>query len=1788
VSIIAPSTVGICEQSVSLVAELGGYAGRNMSITWELLEDSSFGAFSNETIKALAEVDQALASATRFSQKTVSIPTYNLTSGITLRIRVNGSNFLLQTSSAVHAITKGSGNTPRFILPAPLTIHSVPISAPFQLDVQVIPPECGAAAKTGATRQSIQAITHWSASKGAGIGRNNSSLLPGIIADPSAAYLYIPAGVLAPESSYKFHLNAFTATESRAAVSGSVNLTFQVFTAPLPQLVCTIDGGNYREIPTSLSSSSFPSNITFDASGSYDPSFGPGGNSSHLRFSWSLVELTSSALLPLSSSSAVLSIPRDIFVLGRQYEARLNLSDSRYASRIRISTQRITIVPAGAPSVRIRRPFSDTPFERGPGLLNLDTDLRLSSEVSASDGDNDNSRSSRNYYNWTCRSADGNLVPLAALLLANSSRRSSSNSTYLYIPFQRLVQVLSPSVLNGGSLTFMLTVTNTAHSPHISGRSSFTVTLNEPPARGRCSAFPTRGTAFRTQFRLTCGAFEDSEVPLSYQFSLLLRSGEGGNGEQSISLCSKRRNAELETVLPLSESVEQDSSNATRVRASVYDSLGAGTHQELSLQVSLEGTNVSSLLSDLSRDLAGRVREGDMQQFIIESVGAASLLRTAAVVTAGGSAEASLSIQDAAETRESFLSLLMQVSPKVLGTNADDGGSSLARLLPRATAAGLLDQLTDYPQGREAEISNKVKSQSLAILANLSAFSAESYLSPTSSVFSEPDVHDFVTASVSAMSNILSSNTAGSPQQGGAQGGDDADAAAAADSNKIISILTNLAVWVGASATVGGSDVVVNSPTSSNQRHRGQKIAIAAKAVGVSSMADYSEVSAPLTGARGKFPRIALPSVSSSSSRNFLLFSLASISNTSLYPFTGEALADDTKDIVVLQVRNADNAFSTVKLSGYVEQPFLIEIPSIRNVSMTMGGQEQPECVFWDTDQMKWNTSGMQFTGFSRDGDDVDSPSFGCSSSHLTSFSARLRFRVSVNTISASDATNKAAFDPRHNSVMLLVLLLYGLALLLLPFANAQDHRDIDWCGSGGDASKSGDNSTTVERFNRGNLSTKEAHAEIMETEFWRMENTVRLMRARGQRTWSRWVVATRWAMRKRHPWLAVTLRHPGDYLNSQKRLAVLLLLILNSAVVCALLAGTTQELWLVQGTVALGLVACVLTTPVPSVVAFLFTRPPPSRFRVTVEKGGWLAKNLPCLLLLLTICGSEISNDMQYNLQDEDAEDIDQDDDEVENDNEAANDSEDDDDDDDANNRDAAMNQQRDVGGSDQGLMARRVSSIVGISHLVDQRVAAGQSSSSPPFNSSDAVLLNAAGGVGAHGGWVAGESLGEKSRMRRGAEKKRNGRVDEPPQSRQNFRLQNTTRFDLLSSKNSRRIALGLKPVKSFYARQYHEHTRSESVLGFFVRTSTQVGGKVGESPDALMRKTTRTKGGARARGRVPNREWVVFDAIAMAVCLLACLGCTFLLVVLSYAYRDSNGIAFVSSILSFPQDFVIRMVVIMFIESILLAPLCCGPLDDELEGERESYDSSSCSSSLGADSKSIVKMTLNCDEYWGTVNSRGVVDFVTKSGAHLGICVGWQLTHVNGRRVENVGEIRTAVRNALATAQCFELSFLRETATRAHSTNGNDTKQRKIRGGDQKHLRPQSPSLTSSSVIMPLTVGKGAKQTGKEEGVNGSKSVTEISTVDPNLIDMDYALTSFPGLNSLKQGTAISRVKNAGNGADTKSMNTAAEIPIATQHRHQVANFLGVTNSELSQFESDSGGDSSSEDEPGWDEN
>ena len=50
------------------------------------------------------------------------------------------------------------------------------------------------------------------------------------------------------------------------------------------------------------------------------------------------------------------------------------------------------------------------------------------------------------------------------------------------------------------------------------GKSTYDVEVNKPPANGNCSVFPEEGEPEKTVFTINCTNFEDTEVPLEYEF----------------------------------------------------------------------------------------------------------------------------------------------------------------------------------------------------------------------------------------------------------------------------------------------------------------------------------------------------------------------------------------------------------------------------------------------------------------------------------------------------------------------------------------------------------------------------------------------------------------------------------------------------------------------------------------------------------------------------------------------------------------------------------------------------------------------------------------------------------------------------------------------------------------------------------------------------------------------------------------------------------------------------------------------------------------------------------------------------------------------------------------------------------------------------------------------------------------------------------------------------------------------------------------------------------------------
>jgi len=262
--------------------------------------------------------------------------------------------------------------------------------------------------------------------------------------------------------------------------------------------------------------------------------------------------------------------------------------------------------------------------------------------------------------------------------------------------------------------------------------------------------------------------------------------------------------------------------------------------------------------------------------------------------------------------------------------------------------------------------------------------------------------------------------------------------------------------------------------------------------------------------------------------------------------------------------------------------------PGSSRSNLSNSGGASCSCLYWSPEHERWESdSGLVASFCSTNGRQV-----WCNTSHLTAFSSSRRGEgnvdVEINSVSEEDTTNTRSFNPAANSVMALNLIFLLAMLVSLPIARCYD------------------------RNHRGDDALEHSH----EKQFWRTFNSVRKIHANNERSFTNFAFGTVWMLRRRHPWISVIFRPPGDYMNSQKRVIVLATLIFNTATVCLLLIGTEQQIFYLSGMVAASLISVMLAFPVPFALAHLFARPLPPEFRTEFKTSGLMAF-LPCLLII-------------------------------------------------------------------------------------------------------------------------------------------------------------------------------------------------------------------------------------------------------------------------------------------------------------------------------------------------------------------------------------------------------------------------------------------------------------------------------------------------------------------------------------------------------------------------------------------
>jgi len=468
-------------------------------------------------------------------------------------------------------------------------------------------------------------------------------------------------------------------------------------------------------------------------------------------------------------------------------------------------------------------------------------------------------------------------------------------------------------------------------------------------------------------------------------------------------------------------------------------------------------------------------------------------------------------------------------------------------------------------------------------------------------------------------------------------------------------------------------------------------------------------------------------------------------------------------------------------------------------------------------------------------------------------------------------------------------------------------------------------------------------------------------------------------ALRRRHPWMTMCIRMPGDYIDSKKRVMILALLIFNGAAVCALLVGTEQNLGYIQGNISVAIMAMIIGFPLPFLVTQMLTRETPGEFKVSFTALGIVAA-LPWLFWVVTLLMGEMETDFGLSLEDED----------------------------DAGGDDAA-NENRENEGEEEDDVKKDEEED---EHIVEPK--------------------NAASGLGL--GIGLGMTLGYLFGTRETKRKKRKGEAAA-------FKSQ----INLNSSAPSIHEGKGgdyyVDSDRSSSDKRRRSEDDDSSRNRLFFKSDANFGETVYKAKNGSMRGRTETELAfievdereILCCGRVVSREpshppynlWVFWDFVAAGVCLTAITGCAFIVVVLAYQAVEDEGADWdivSSTLLTWPQDIVVRACTILWLEAVLTAPCiyvfmpcflacsccACGSEDARVAAESE------YTFCFDAD-KGVCKLDKN--------------NFVTSTydqAKTKGVRVGWRLVKLGDERVITKDDTIKALRRIHAMQRYFYATF------------------------------------------------------------------------------------------------------------------------------------------------------------------
>mmetsp|Transcript_23251 Transcript_23251/g.41138 ORF Transcript_23251/g.41138 Transcript_23251/m.41138 type:complete len:459 (+) Transcript_23251:187-1563(+) len=112
---------------------------------------------------------------------------------------------------------------------------------------------------------------------------------------------------------------------------------------------------------------------------------------------------------------------------------------------------------------------------------------------------------------------------------------------------------------------------------------------------------------------------------------------------------------------------------------------------------------------------------------------------------------------------------------------------------------------------------------------------------------------------------------------------------------------------------------------------------------------------------------------------------------------------------------------------------------------------------------------------------------------------------------------------------------------------------------------------------------------------FFRQSNQIMLLRTESKRSCKNFLASYWWSLATAHPWTSVVYCHCGDYINSSRRLVILVCTLTFAAAVCDVLLYYIPELYV-------AVFGALAAFPLPSVLYSLFRRRIPKIFQLQIE----------------------------------------------------------------------------------------------------------------------------------------------------------------------------------------------------------------------------------------------------------------------------------------------------------------------------------------------------------------------------------------------------------------------------------------------------------------------------------------------------------------------------------------------------------------------------------------------------------